>query len=280
MRQLRTMGIAYSLIIIAVAWGCSSSTDQSAEQEYSKAKAASLTESGFEISSTEFRDTRPRIRFPMKYTCYGENISPPLSWTGAPDGTLSFVLIAEDIDHGIKRNNLGMVQGTSIPWVHWILYNIPAETNKIAESIPTSTPVLPDGTVQGNNHFKQPGYFAPCPPKNISSYNCGIPCYSAGGEAAHRYRFIFYALDKELGLDSGANKKELQEAMEGHILAESYTQGRFSTALVLDDKGGAGFLETKGMKESDLKGTPTPLGAKPIYNTYGALITPTPSGSQ
>ena len=76
MRNIRTVGIACSLIIIAVAWGCSSSTDkdnkQSAEQEYAKAKAASLTESGFEISSTEFRDTRPRIRFPMKYTCYGE----------------------------------------------------------------------------------------------------------------------------------------------------------------------------------------------------------------
>ena len=278
MRQLRTMGIVYSLIMITVAWGCSSSTDQSAEQEYSKAKAASLTESGFEISSTEFRDTRPRIRFPMKYTCYGENISPPLSWTGAPDGTLSFALIAEDIDHGIKRDLRGMVQGKTVPWVHWILYDIPVETTEIEEGITTSTPVLPDGTMQGNHDHKHLGYFAPCPPKSIVQYRDSRS--SGFGEAAHRYRFILYALDKKLGLAPGADKEELQEAMEGHILAESYTQGRFSTALGLDGKGGAGITETKVMKEGDLKGTPTPTGAKPIYNTYGALITPTPSGSQ
>jgi len=199
MRQLRTMGIAYSLIIIAVAWGCSSSTDQSAEQEYSKAKAASLTESGFEISSTEFRDTRPRIRFPMKYTCYGENISPPLSWTGAPDGTLSFALIAEDIDHGIKRDLRGMVQGKTVPWVHWILYDIPVETAEIAEDITTSTPVLPDGTMQGNHDHKHLGYFAPCPPKSIVKYSA-VSSHSGSGEAAHRYRFILYALDKKIRL--------------------------------------------------------------------------------
>ena len=132
--------------------------------------------------------------------------------------------------------------------------------------------------MQGNSHFKQPGYFASCPPKSTINYDAkfGISL----GEAAHRYRFILYALDKELGLDPGADKEELQEAMEGHILAESYTQGRFSTALGLHQKGGAGFMETKAMKESDLKGTPILLGAKPIYNTYGTLITHTPSGSQ
>ena len=210
----------------------------------------------------------------MKYTCYGENISPPLSWTGAPDGTLSFALIAEDIDHSIKRDGRGMVQGKTVPWVHWILYNIPANVTEIPEDIPTTTPVLPDGITQGNHDHKHPGYFAPCPPKSI--VNIGYDF----GEAAHRYRFILYALDKELGLAPGANKEELNEAMKGHILAESYTQGRFATALGLYQKGGAGFMETKAMKESDLKGTPTPTSAKPIYNTKGTLITPTPSGSQ
>jgi Raf kinase inhibitor-like YbhB/YbcL family protein len=135
---------------------------------------------------------------PSKYTCDGENISPPLSWSGAPSETKSFALINDDPD---------APAGT---WVHWVIYNIPGTEKGLKESLPVKKN-LDDGTVQGLNDFRKTGYGGPCPP---------------GG--THRYYFKLYALDVTLNIDGDATKDKLLEAMKGHILAEGQLMGKYS----------------------------------------------------
>ncbi len=134
---------------------------------------------------------------PGKYTCDGMDVSPPLSWTSVPDGTQSLALICDDPDAPM---------GT---WVHWVLFNIPATTGELPENVP-SEKVLTNGAKHGINDFRTFGYGGPCPPGGI-----------------HRYYFKLYALDTELNLEAGAAKKDLLNAMEGHILAESQLMGRY-----------------------------------------------------
>jgi len=133
---------------------------------------------------------------PAKYTCEGANVSPPLSWTGAPAGTQSVALICDDPD---------APAGT---WVHWVLYNLPSGVSALAEKM-ESTPTVSNGAVQGINDFEKTGYGGPCPPP-------GKP---------HRYFFKLYALDTNLALKPGATKKALVQAMEHHILAEGQLMG-------------------------------------------------------
>ena len=133
-----------------------------------------------------------------KYTCKGEDVSPPLSWEGAPADTKSFALICDDPD------------ASSMTWVHWVIYDIPADVTELHEGIPKED-MFPDGTKQGRNDFKTVGYGGPCPPP--------------GGP--HRYFFKLYALDKMLNLEAGLAKKALLRAMEGHILEETQIIGKF-----------------------------------------------------
>ena len=147
------------------------------------------------VTSTAFTEGRP---IPDKYTCSGPNVSPPLQWSSAPTGVKSFALIADDPDAPV---------GT---WVHWVLYNLPPASTSLAENLPPS-PELPDGSKQGVNDFGQPGYGGPCPP-------AGKP---------HRYFFKIYALDAVLSLKSGATKKELLRAMDGHVLAQGQLMGTY-----------------------------------------------------
>lgn len=134
---------------------------------------------------------------PAKYTCDGQDISPPLAWADPPAGTKSFALIVDDPD---------APRGT---WVHWVLFNVPSATRSLQEGIPEEE-VLPDGSRQGINDFRKPGYGGPCPPSGT-----------------HRYFFKIYALDQELDLKAGASKKELEQAMQGHILAEGQLVGKY-----------------------------------------------------
>jgi Raf kinase inhibitor-like YbhB/YbcL family protein len=133
----------------------------------------------------------------VKYTCDGLDISPPVEWSQAPEGTKTFALICDDPDAPM---------GT---WVHWVVYNIPGTITKLAENVPR-VEVLENGTKQGKNDFKRTGYGGPCPP---------------GG--AHRYYFKVYALDEALEVDTGISKKELVACMEGHILAEGHLIGKY-----------------------------------------------------
>ena len=116
--------------------GCSSDTSKSGEP------GAKLMESDFHLEAP-FSEKRPKVRIPEKYTCHGENLSPPLAWEGAPGGTIEYALIAEDVDHKTGA------------WVHWVLYNIPADVSEVAEGISTSTSELPNGTTQGVNDHKR-----------------------------------------------------------------------------------------------------------------------------
>lgn len=134
---------------------------------------------------------------PRQYTCDGKDISPPLAWESVPDSTKSIALICDDPDAPM---------GT---WVHWVLYNLPANINELPENIPPQK-ILENGAKQGTNDFRNIGYGGPCPP---------------GG--THRYYFKIYVLDTVLTLEAGATKTKLLKAMEGHILAEGRLMGKY-----------------------------------------------------
>lgn len=134
---------------------------------------------------------------PVKYTCDGENVSPPLKWSGAPDNTKSFALISDDPDAPIGD------------WVHWVMYNIPPNVFELAEKIPADK-ILQNGAIHGLNDFRKFGYGGPCPPSGV-----------------HRYFFKIYALDTMLDLPPGATKKHLLEAMKKHIIAQGELMGKY-----------------------------------------------------
>jgi Raf kinase inhibitor-like YbhB/YbcL family protein len=148
-----------------------------------------------QVTSSAFAEGQP---IPAKYTCDGEDISPPLKWGSIPQGAKSLALICDDPD---------APAGT---WVHWVLYDLPATVAELPERVPM-TETIPNGGKQGINDFKRVGYGGPCPPR--------------GGP--HRYFFKLYALDAELQLKAKATKKELVRAMEGHILAEGQLMGTY-----------------------------------------------------
>ena len=134
---------------------------------------------------------------PKQYTCDGEDISPPLSWDGVPESTKSLALISDDPDAPM---------GT---WVHWVLYDLPGSTRELQENFPKDK-TLSNGAKQGITDFKKIGYGGPCPPSGV-----------------HRYFFKLYALDTKLNLEPGATKKQLEDAMKTHILAQAELMGKY-----------------------------------------------------
>ena len=134
---------------------------------------------------------------PVRHTCDGEDVSPPLNWTGAPDETAGLALVCDDPDAPV---------GT---WDHWVLFNIPAETTGLPEAIPADA-TLESGAVHGCNSWGRLGYGGPCPP---------------GG--THRYFFYLYALSARLSLQSGVTKQQLQQAMQGLVLDQGQLMGRY-----------------------------------------------------
>jgi Raf kinase inhibitor-like YbhB/YbcL family protein len=134
---------------------------------------------------------------PRKHTCDAEDTSPDLKWSGVPKEAKSLALICDDPDAPV---------GT---WVHWVLFNIPADAGALAAGIPPDA-VLKSGARHGKNDFRKLGYGGPCPP---------------GG--THRYFFKLYALDTVLSLESGSTKAQVVAAMKGHILAEGQLMGKY-----------------------------------------------------
>jgi Raf kinase inhibitor-like YbhB/YbcL family protein len=147
-----------------------------------------------EITSAAFEDGDA---IPARYTCNGQDVSPPLSWESVPDGTRSLALIADDPD------------APSGTYVHWVIYNLPPDTRGLPEDVPNQQ-TLPDGAAQGVNGAGSVGYIGPCPP---------------GG--THRYFFKIYALDTEIGLGGGATKEEALDAIEIHVVAEGQLIGTY-----------------------------------------------------
>lgn len=135
---------------------------------------------------------------PRRHTCDGEDASPALAWSDAPPKTRSFGLICDDPDAPVGA------------WVHWVIYQIPATATGLPEGVPREV-TLADGSRQGANDFRRLGYGGPCPPPGL----------------AHRYFFKLYALDTVPDLKPGATKKDLERAMQGHILAEAQLLGRY-----------------------------------------------------
>jgi len=153
------------------------------------------TITAMQITSTAFSEGEP---IPAKYTCDGKDISPPLKLAEVPETARSLVLIADDPDAPV---------GT---WVHWVLFDLPPTTTELPEDLPKSQ-YVPGGAKQGINDFKRLGYGGPCPPP-------GKP---------HRYFFRVYALDTLLQLQPGASRKEVDRAMEKHILAQGQLMGTY-----------------------------------------------------
>ena len=222
MRHLNTLlgAIGISLLLALVAWGCSGVDDDEGQPA-----AARLVASDFQVTSPNFQErVRPYVRIPKKNTCYGDNVSPPLEWTEVPEGTRSFALVAEDADHHT---------GT---WNQWVLYNIASDVRSLPEGISTSTDVLPDGTTQGTNDHRNIGYNGPCPPPVIKDIDPFVQSLKRS-EPPHRYYFRLYALDTALGLSPGVTKAELVTAMEGHILAQADTMGKYTASVKVELRG-------------------------------------------
>ncbi len=149
---------------------------------------------------------------PQLYTGMGDDLSPPLVWSDVPDGTHSFALLCDDPDAPSRAHP--RIEG---PWVHWVIYNIPAPERQLPEALePHLRLDRPLGAAQGRNDFGHPGnvgYRGPMPPL---------------GSGPHRYFFKIYALDRLLDLPpENATKSAMLEAMQGHVLAEAEWMGLF-----------------------------------------------------
>jgi len=151
------------------------------------------------ITSSGFAHGAP---MPARYTGDGQDVSPPLAWSGLPTGTVELALICDDPDAPRPQ-----------PWVHWVIYKIPASATALDEGIPSSEDLSsPPGAMQGLNTWPAVGYRGPAPPR---------------GHGVHHYRFHLYALDKALPLQPRLTKAQLLEAMGGHVLAEAELVGTY-----------------------------------------------------
>jgi Raf kinase inhibitor-like YbhB/YbcL family protein len=150
----------------------------------------------FELISTAFEQGEP---VPAKYSCKGEDISPSLAWGDPPDGTQSLALIMDDPD---------APGGT---WVHWIVFNIPADVRELPEAMPAGMKFGDVAVTFGRNSWGRSDYGGPCPPSGT-----------------HRYFFKLYALDTNLPSDETMKQNQVLAAMDGHILAETELMGTFS----------------------------------------------------
>lgn len=150
------------------------------------------------LTSSAFEHGQP---IPRRYTCEGDDISPPLEWSGLPDAAKSLSLIVEDPDApdpaAPKRT-----------WVHWVLYDIPVETTGLAAGIGGQD--VPTGAREGLNDWKRAGYGGPCPPIG-----------------RHRYFHTLYALDVALGDLKHATRAQLDRAMAGHVLSQATLVGTY-----------------------------------------------------
>ena len=161
----------------------------SAEEPSGEEENGKEIEEALKIESTAFNNGE---LIPLKHTCDGENVNPPLVITGIPENTESLVLIVEDPDAPGGK------------WIHWTVWNISPSTNEIPENS------VPQGAVEGVTDFGTPGYGGPCPPSG-----------------KHRYFFKLYSLDTALNLTPSATVKDIEEAMRGHIIESTELMGTY-----------------------------------------------------
>ena len=135
---------------------------------------------------------------PSKYTCDGDDVSPPIEWSDVPSDAKTLALICDDPDAPKKD------------FSHWVMFNIPAQAGALPEHV-AAKQELPDGSRQGKNDFGKVGYGGPCPPSGT-----------------HRYRFSLYAVDTELGLPAASSKKDVEAALQGHVLETATLTGAYT----------------------------------------------------
>ena len=189
--------VLFVSLMLANAIACSSRQQPAHPPAISQASVNNSTapqKPEIKLTSTAFKEGDA---IPRGYTCDGANVSPPLEWTGVPKSAKTIAIITDDPD------------APSGTWVHWVLFNLPAEGLGLIENTPQAE-TLTGGGVQGKNDFGKIGYGGPCPPSGT-----------------HRYFFKFYALDSELPLQAGATKAEIEQAMQGHIVAEAQLMGTY-----------------------------------------------------
>ncbi|MEE8451066.1 MAG: YbhB/YbcL family Raf kinase inhibitor-like protein [Thermoguttaceae bacterium] len=155
-----------------------------------------------QVTSSAFEDGQP---IPRKYTGEGQDVSPPLAWSGLPEGTKELVLICDDPD-----------APTAEPWVHWVIYKIPATVTGLPEGIGHKPRLTrPPGAMQGKNSWpvgQTVGYRGPMPPP---------------GHGTHRYYFKLYALEARMVVEPGVDKNTILDEIRGHVLAEGQLLGTY-----------------------------------------------------
>jgi Raf kinase inhibitor-like YbhB/YbcL family protein len=154
-----------------------------------------------EVTSTAFKDGQP---IPRKHTGEGADVSPPILWKGLPEETKELVLICDDPD-----------APTAEPWVHWVIYKLPADTAGLPEGVARDLRLKsPKGAMQGKNNWPKDniGYRGPLPPP---------------GHGTHHYHFKVYALEAHLTVEPGLDKKALMSEFKDHVLAEGELIGTY-----------------------------------------------------
>ncbi len=185
--------IFLSLLLLIVAVPVASCAKPPSLQE--KGPPLKGGEPSLSVTSPAFADG---ARIPVKYTCDGQNISPPLEWSQVPAATAAFVLIMDDPDAP-----MGV-------FTHWVIFNLPSDARSLSEAIPQGEE-LASGALQGKNSLGKIGYFGPCPPSGPT----------------HHYRFTVYALDTPLALAAGASKEQVLAAIQGKVLAQGQLIGTY-----------------------------------------------------
>lgn len=199
---MKLIPFACAIVLAILVAGCAQEQERASttgEGDDMAAEAMSEEPAGsFILASPAF----PRGgMIPPKYTCDGDNVSPPLAWSNAPEGTRSFALIMDDPDAAEVAGKV---------WVHWLLYNIPADARSLPEGIKRGVEQYPDA--RAGKGDSGDGYGGPCPPAGRT----------------HGYHFKLYALDEDLDLKGGLLKAGLLNAIEGHVLGKAEVTGRYS----------------------------------------------------
>jgi len=193
--RLKGIAILAVLVLLSAACACGEKRDESDSVENNTVESVEEATMAIELTSVAFEEGDT---IPTKYTCDGENISPPLAWGNVPPGTHSLAIICDDPDAPSKT------------WVHWVLFNIPQEATRLPEGI-ANAEILNNHARHGVNDFGKYGYGGPCPPSGT-----------------HRYVFKIFALDSKLNLTGKVSKQQIETAMQGHILGGGQLIGVYS----------------------------------------------------
>jgi Raf kinase inhibitor-like YbhB/YbcL family protein len=193
------MKVRLFVLMMASALVAAAASSSAAQKTVPAAREDSMTT--FQITSSAFASNGD---IPSSHTCEGKDVSPALSWSGAPAGTRSLALIVDDPDAPDPK-------APKMIWVHWVLYDLPADTHALPEGVNAKN--LPKGAAEGTNDFKQAGWRGPCPPVG-----------------RHRYFFKLYALDRVLPDLKKPTKATLEKAMEGHVLGRAELMGHYQKA--------------------------------------------------